>query len=134
MSAESPPGVTAFRITASLFVAFLLCVLTIANRGEGGNWWGFLTAIPFGDKLGHLGLMGGLSLLCNLAFPPQRTDSYRRFITTTTLVILIIISVEEVAQAFIPTRTCDWFDWLADLVGLFSGQVLAAGIRRRFFR
>lgn len=133
MNAEGRTGVKAFRISAVLFVGFLLCVLTIANRGEGGNWWGFLGLIPFGDKLGHLGLMGGLSFLCNLAFPPRRKGSYRRFITTTTLVILIIISAEEVSQAFIPTRTCDGFDWLADLVGVFAGQVLAAAVRRRFF-
>ncbi len=120
----------AARIAAFLFIAFLLVVVSIANRGEGGNWWAFLGRIPYGDKLGHVGLMGGLSFLCNLAFPPRRRDSYRRFITTTSLVILVIVSAEELTQAFIPTRTCDLFDWLADVVGITAGQLLAARLRR----
>lgn len=120
----------AARIAAFLFIAFLLVVVSIANRGEGGNWWAFLGRIPYGDKLGHVGLMGGLSFLCNLAFPPRRRDSYRRFIPTTSLVILVIVSAEELTQAFIPTRTCDLFDWLADVVGITAGQLLAARLRR----
>ena len=87
----------AARIAAFLFIAFLLVVVSIANRGEGGNWWAFLGRIPYGDKLGHVGLMGG---------------------------------AEELTQAFIPTRTCDLFDWLADVVGITAGQLLAARLRR----
>lgn len=123
-----------FRIAAILFIAFLLGVVAIANRGEGGNWWGFLGRIPAGDKLGHIGLMGALSFLCNLAFPPRRQDSRRRFLPTTTLVILAIVTAEEISQAFIPARTCDLLDWLADLTGILAGQFLASRARRRWFR
>jgi len=31
----------------------------------------------------------------------------------TTPVLLVLPSLEELSQAFIPTRTCDFFDWLA---------------------
>lgn len=115
------------------FVAFLLMVVAVADRGEGARWWWFLDRIPFGDKLGHLGLIGMLSLCCNVSFPPKRRDGYRRFMTTTTLVLLVLVSAEEIAQAFKPHRSCDPLDWIVDLLGLAAGQVAAAWIRARVF-
>jgi len=119
------------RIAALGFGLFIIAAVIIANRGEGGSWWPFLKYIPFGDKVGHVGLFGTLSFLCNLAFPRFRLRFLPRIVTATTFVLLVLISLEELSQAFIPSRTCDIKDWLADLTGLFSGQ-LAAAITLRF--
>ena len=116
---------------AVAFIAFIITIIVIADRGEGARWWGFIDRIPYGDKVGHLGLVGTLSLLCNLAFSKGKSV---RFITRTTLVLLVLLTLEELAQAFIPTRTCDLFDWFADLAGLALGQVSAAQLRSRFSR
>jgi VanZ family protein len=70
-------------------------------------------------------LIGTLGFLCNLAFPDRRPSSLPRFITRTTLVLLAVVSLEEVAQAFIPVRSFDPVDWLADVIGLATGQALA---------
>jgi VanZ family protein len=103
-----------------------ITIIVIADRGEGTLWWSFLDRIPCGDKVGHLVLVGTLSLLCNLAIPSRPCAAgLWRFITLTTLVLLALLSLEELTQAFIPTRTCDLFDWLADLAGLALGQVAA---------
>lgn len=119
-------------ITAALaFAGFLICVIIIADRGEGGNWWGFLNQVPYGDKIGHLGLIGTLSLLCNLAFRPSRPAMLPRWITTTTFVLLLLLTLEELSQAITPHRSCDFLDWLADLAGLAAGQILAARLRHR---
>ncbi len=115
------------------FIAFLILVIIIADRGEGAKWWTFIDHIPYGDKVGHLGLIGTLSLLCNLAFHPRQPRWLPRWITLVTLMLLVILSGEEIAQAFIPTRTCDLFDWLADLAGLAAGQATALWIRGRHF-
>ncbi len=116
---------------ALAFIAFIITIIVIADRGEGARWWSFIDRIPHGDKLGHLGLIGTLSLLCNLAFSAGKPA---RFITRTTLVLLVLLTLEELAQAFIPTRTCDFFDWLADLAGLALGQITAGLLRERFSR
>lgn len=118
----------AFRIAAIAFGLFLIAVMVIADRGEGDSWWPFLHRIPFGDKTGHVLLFGTLNFLCNLAFPKFRIRFLPRLITATTFVLLILISLEELAQAFIPTRTCDLKDWLADLAGLALGQLAAIGL------
>ena len=118
------------RIAAALgFIGFMVCIIVIANRGEGDRWWSFIGAIPYGDKVGHVGLIGTLSLLCNLAFRPRQPGFLPRRITLTTFILLVLLSLEELSQAFTPTRTCDVYDWLADLVGLAAGQWLAFQLR-----
>lgn len=119
---------------ALAFIAFIVTVIVIANRGDGAAWWGFIGRIPYGDKVGHLGLIGTLSLLCNLAFSTRTPTGRFAFMTRTTLVLLVLLTLEEVSQAFIPTRSCDIFDWLADLAGLALGQTAALFLRARFFR
>jgi hypothetical protein len=116
------------------FIVFIVTIIVIADRGEGGRWWGFIHDIPLGDKVGHLGLIGTLSLLCNLAIPGWKLRYLPRFITAVTAVLLVLLSLEELAQAFLPHRTCDLFDWLADLGGLTLGQALAMWIGNRYYR
>ncbi len=112
------------------FMAFLIFISAIADRGEGDHWWFFIKQIPNGDKIGHLCLASVLSLLCNLAFQRAQPSYLPRWITRTSLIILVIFTIDETSQAFIPTRTCDFFDWLANLTGLFIGQFCALKMRR----
>jgi VanZ family protein len=98
------------------------------------QFWPFLDKVPYGDKFGHVILFGTLCFLCNLAFPNLRLRFLPRFVTATTFVLLILISLEEISQAFIPSRTCDINDWLADLLGLAIGQTAAVMIRRKPIR
>ena len=123
-----PMKPTLARIAAGAFIILLIAIIVIADRGEGSRWWAFLEHVPCGDKAGHLVLIGTLSLLCNLAIPSRRGPGWARIITLTTLVLLVMLSLEELAQAFISTRTCDFFDWLADLAGLALGQATATAL------
>ncbi|MBN9691625.1 MAG: VanZ family protein [Verrucomicrobia bacterium] len=111
------------------FIVVFLGIILIANRGEGDRWWAFLKSIPAGDKLGHVGLVGLLSLLTNLTFPGTH-PRLPRWLTRTTFILLVLLTLEELAQAFLPHRTCDFGDWVADLIGLGLGQTLALRFRR----
>lgn len=113
-------------------MVFFLAVIVIADRGEGDRWWAFLLRIPGGDKLGHFGLVGVLCLLCNLAIPWRQHLRLPAAMTFTTAVLLTLLTLEELAQAFLPHRTCDLGDWLADLLGLALGQWMALRARRWF--
>jgi hypothetical protein len=112
-------------LAALAFITFFLVIIRIANRGEGDQWWAFIHHIPYGDKVGHLGLVGTLSFLCNLASRRWKWNIRPRWITPATFVLLILLTGEEIAQAYQPHRTCDLYDWLADLAGLAAGQWLA---------
>ena len=122
------------RILAGCFMLFMLLIVTIANRGEGDRWWSFIHGIPYGDKLGHVGLMGTLCLLCNLVFTPRRILFLPPVITRATFVIFTLVTLEELSQAFISTRSCDPLDWLADLAGIAIGQMAATAFRKKFPR
>jgi len=110
-------------------MAFFIWIVMIADAGNGTPWWSFIHRIPFGDKVGHLGLIGTMSFLCNLAFPSRKPGFLLRTTTLTTLVLLVLVSLEELSQGFINTRTLDLFDWLADLAGLAIGQSVALFVR-----
>lgn len=110
----------------------MLVIITIANRGEGYRWWSFIHAIPYGDKLGHIALMGLLCFFCNLAITPRNFRFLPAFITRVTFVLFALITLEELSQAFISTRNCDLLDWLADVLGIALGQGAAILIRRSF--
>lgn len=122
------------KVLAGGFILFMLVIVTIANRGEGDRWWAFIHSIPYGDKLGHVGLMGALCLLCNLAFTPRRLRFLPPCVTRVTFILFTLITLEELSQAFIATRTCDPIDWLADLTGLALGQMAATVIRRSYHK
>jgi membrane associated rhomboid family serine protease len=116
---------------AAGFIVFFICIILIADLGQGKPWWSFIEKIPYGDKVGHLGLVGMLSFLCNLAFPSKKTGVLGSFVTRTTLVLLILLSLEELSQGFIKGRTLDFYDWLADLAGLAIGQFAAVWIHKQ---
>ena len=112
-------------LAALIFAMFFVSIIAIANRGDGPNWWPFIERLPLGDKIGHLGLVGALSLLCNFAFRFRQPTWLPRVVTPVSFILLVLLTSEELSQAFIPSRTCDPFDWLADLLGIACGQWLA---------
>lgn len=118
------------RIAAFSFGLFVIAVVVIANLGYGASFWSFIHNTRYADKLGHIVLFGILGLLCNLAFPNFRIRNLPRCITAVTFVLLIFISLEEISQAFIASRHCDFFDWLADVVALAIGQIAAIAVSR----
>lgn len=111
---------------AAGFLVFFVWIVIIADESQGTPWWSFIVErIPYGDKVGHLFLMGTMSFLFNLAIPPRKLNILRRIFTRTTIVLLVLLTLEELSQGFIPSRTLDFFDWLADLIGLMCGQWIA---------
>jgi hypothetical protein len=116
---------------ACAFLVFFLWIVVIADNANGPPWWSFIDRIPYGDKVAHLCLISAMSFLCNLAFPTAKPKWFPAFLTLTSLVILVLLSLEERSQAFVPSRHLDFFDWLADLAGLVVGQFVASWFRTR---
>ena len=110
-------------LAATGFIVFFIWIVVIADRGNGIPWWsGIIDRLPYGDKIGHLSLIGTLSFLCNLAFPSRKIGFLPKSVTLTTLILFVLLSLEELSQAFFKTRHLDFYDWLADLIGLAIGQ------------
>lgn len=120
----------AIRIVALTFGLFIIAAVVIANLGYGESCWPFIYHVRYADKIGHIMLFSTLGFLCNLAFQDFRIRFLPRFVTATSFVLLVLISLEEISQAFIPSRHCDLLDWLADLAGLAIGQIAANTLSR----
>jgi VanZ family protein len=120
----------AIRIAALVFGLIIIAAVVIANLGYGESFWPIITHTPNADKVGHIGIFGIMGFLSNLALPNFRIRHLPRLVTAITFFLFVLVSLEEISQAFIPSRVCDVFDWLADVAGLAIGQIAATVLSR----
>jgi hypothetical protein len=112
------------RITFVLFTTAFLSIIVIANRGHADLFWGLVGSVPCGDKLGHLGLVGTLSFLLNLLLEGRPAPGRWSPMMLGSLLLLVFMTLEEASQAFIPHRSFDLVDGLANIIGVFCGEGL----------
>lgn len=89
-------------------------------------------SVPGGDKVVHAIMYGVLAVLAHRAWPPSSRPPGARLLML--LAIAALAAVDEWHQLFIPGRSADVADWMADMVGAsvalaFSWIVMA--LRRR---
>lgn len=80
------------------------------------------------DKAGHFFMYGMLGFLMLRAATPTR--SLRALLITLASVAAFAL-LDEWHQAFIPGRSADAADWVADTMGAGVGCLLAYGVSRR---
>jgi hypothetical protein len=121
------------RLVFVLFTSGFVSLIVIADRGGAGRVWDLVGQVPCGDKLGHLVLVGTLSLLLNLVLDGRRAPGRRPRILLGSAILLVVMTLEEGSQAFIPHRSFDPCDWLANVIGIFCGEglvrMLPGGLR-----
>jgi VanZ family protein len=81
------------------------------------------------DKVGHLAMYGVLGWLTMWAALPQ--GAWRRAALVALVAISSFGALDEWHQQFVPGRSQDRSDWLADTVGAALGITLAAAMGRR---
>jgi polysaccharide biosynthesis protein VpsQ len=114
------------------FSIFIVAVIVMADLGRMPSLIHRLYDFPNGDKAGHFILYGILSLLLNLAFVPRPRPDAARTIWTVSLVLAILIGLEEWSQSlFGDLRTMDIIDLLAGYAGVTVFALLAWRIRKR---
>lgn len=79
------------------------------------------------DKVIHLLLYATLGLLLYRALRREHQWSPLRTALLTLLAASLYGVSDEIHQFFVPTRSCDWRDWLADTAG--AAVVLAVAAR-----
>ena len=112
----------AFVLFASAFVSLIV----LADRGRIGVIWELVAMVPLGDKLGHLGLVGTLTVLLNLTLKRRKAGP----LMLGSVFVLVGMMLEEGSQYFIPARSFDGFDALANLVGVLCGEGLVRMLPR----
>ncbi|MFN3581325.1 MAG: VanZ family protein [Pseudomonas sp.] len=104
--------------TAICLFIFMVWIIYLANTGSSSVFFDFVRSIPYGDKLGHLGLFGFLTLLAVIGsrFRTFALGTFRLYYGAAVVALFAI--GEELSQAFIPSRTFDLLDLAANSVGI----------------
>jgi VanZ family protein len=113
-------------VATALFSLLIVAIVVGANADMLPRPLERFYNFPGGDKAGHFILFGILSFLLNrsaLALFPKRTSA--RLILTVSLLLAILIGLEEWSQSLFPARTMDLSDLLASYAGVAAFALLA---------
>jgi len=117
------------------FFIFISYIIFLADTADYNFAFRLVGHIPYGDKIAHTLLYGVMALLLNygLGFRYiqyksisvgycKGTTPYKLYIQLGAIIVLTFATLEEFSQYFIPSRTFDLWDLMADFIGviLFS--------------
>lgn len=118
------------RIGLAVFLPFLAGVIYLANRGELPGILSFIERVPYGDTLGHFFLMGIFAFLVTAVLGGRCFRFIRLRVPLGAVVVFAVVSIEEVSQLFIASRTFSLLDLGADFLGILSFGWLATRVYR----
>jgi VanZ family protein len=108
------------KILALIAIAVVIGIIILADRGLAVQYFGAFYNFPGGDTVAHFLILGTLTFIVTWAFP--QTKSFGSWqVPLAPLIILTLISIEELSQGFIPGRTLSLTDWLANFSGIVVG-------------
>jgi len=122
------------KILAAVYILILAGIVVLADLRETQYLFKPIRRMPYGDKIGHFLLMGFFSFMLNLALKARTFRIWRINFLLGTLIVLIVVFIEECSQIFIRGRSFDYRDLVADLAGIIIFGEIARLICRKFFK
>jgi VanZ family protein len=112
-----------------LFALFILLIIVLADTGHLGGF-AVIYHIPYADKAGHFILYGILALLLNLTIFRSVPAQRRVWVAMiSTLILALLIGLEEFSQRSFSTRTFSLEDLTASYLGVMVFSWLAIKTR-----
>jgi len=104
------------------FFIFIAFIIYLADTADYNFAFRLIGHIPNGDKLMHGLLYGVMALLLNYGLNFKSKKIFGFNLQVGAMIVLTFAGLEEITQYWLPSRTCDFFDFVADTVGvtLFS--------------
>jgi hypothetical protein len=121
------------RCATAAFALVLVAIIVAADRDGLPLLIQRVYTYPAGDKVGHVTLFGGLAFLSALGFT-RRTRLLGGLVPVSTMVIVVLVTLEEASQAWFPGRTASVWDLLASYVGIAGGTLAASRVRDAYRR
>jgi VanZ family protein len=113
-------------IATAIFSLLIVVIVLGANMDRFPDWLKQLYDFPGGDKMGHFLLFGILVFLLGrsaLLLFPKRNPA--RLVLTVSLLLSILIGLEEWSQSLFPARTMSFTDLLFSYAGVAVFALLA---------
>lgn len=128
---------TLFWVIAEFVLVFVLLSLPGNDFNDHTSWISKIMALPYADKVVHMGLFGSLALSVFFHFE-MLTDA--RYKTTRTKAIALIICIlygigmEYYQKYYVTSRGFEVLDMLADAIGALCALPLFALIGKNLFK
>jgi hypothetical protein len=123
---------TKIKIITIVYILILAGIILMADLKGTKYLLNFVGSIPYGDKIGHFCLMGIFSLLVNLVLQARTVGVWKLSYLLGSIIVLVIVTLEEFSQIFIRGRTFDLSDLAFDFAGIFIFGEIARLICRKF--
>lgn len=109
-----------------LFISALTWFLYLANAGVDHLVFAIMRQIPYGDKVCHICVYGLLALLINLSLRCRKVHLWKTQIYLGSILTLCLVGIEEASQQYLPTRSQDWWDYLASCIGILGSAAMTS--------
>ena len=116
------------RVLTLLYGLTLILLVVVADRGSLVT--SYLAGLPAGDKVGHFVLMGLMAYLLNSSLGGKEVRWRRVAVLKGSLLVAILVVLEEFSQIWIAHRSFEPADLAADFAGIWFFSRWAAGRRR----
>ncbi len=116
-----------FKILSVLYAGFILIMTSIPGKSLPPTFPGF-------DKIAHFGIYFIFGALIHLAFSENNGVHPVRIAIYTLLIVIGFAIFDEWHQQFIPGRSMEPMDFLADLAGAFLSQLFIIPLKHYFLR
>lgn len=120
------------KIFAVIYIFIIAGIVILADVKSTQYLLRFSGGIPYFDKIAHFFLMGGFSFAVNLLLKAKDLALWKFRFLLGTLIVLLIVTVEEVSQIFVLGRSFDLGDLAADYAGILIFGELARFIYRKY--
>jgi VanZ family protein len=107
-----------YRLITISYIAIIIFIIIAADMGQLNFTIRWIHSIPYGDKLGHFILVGMLAFVVNLSLGAARWHWLGWSMLKGSLIIFILITLEECSQLFISYRHFDIGDLLSNYLGI----------------
>lgn len=111
---------------AAAYAAVLASIVALADTDRLTAVHAFVHALPLGDKVAHLVLIGGLAAVVGLATGGRTVRLAGVSLRAGSAVVLALAVLEELSQRWVPSRSFDFGDLAADVIGIAIGGALGA--------
>lgn len=128
---------TLFWVITELVLVFVLLSLPGNDFNDHTSWISKIMALPYADKVVHMGLFGSLAL--SVFFHLEMLTNTRYKTTRAKAIALIIcilygIGMEYYQKYYVPSRGFEVLDMLADAMGALCALPLFALFGKKLFK